>query len=174
LERLVINEDRLYGNWPQWDYRIEDATVERTFEINLSTFRRHGSPYTSMVQGLIALSYHASVLQRLHSGPLANQLAGETTHLIARANRFILECLENLCELSRCQRINKKDEALYEKLSEGCCQIQRKTWFLSQRMQRIQVAERVFNVFRVREAVQKQKWVSAVLGCGLATVKRRI
>ena len=62
LEKLVTKKGLLRGNWPQWDYIIEDSAVEKMFRINSLTFYRENSTYPNISHQLIALSYRAQLL----------------------------------------------------------------------------------------------------------------
>ena len=165
LERLMTNEGRLRGKWPHWDYEIKDRAVQKMFEFNRDTFRRPDSPYSPAMHELIALSYHAHALTRLHPGPISDALATESTCIVTRANRFILECLERLRDLSVQEYSFAPVEELNRRLSDGCARVRREAWHLTKRMERLQFVEGIFRFFGVREAVQEGTRVSTLLGC---------
>ncbi len=153
LERIAVKENRLTGEWPNWDYRIEDETVERMFRINASTFRRRNSPYTRMVQSLIALSYHASLL-RIYKGPVAYKLFKESRKLINRVNTHTIDKIEEMHALTLNPNPEKEIEEFYGELSTGYQEYLREGEKLTNKMLRLQVTERTFKWFGIGEMIQ--------------------
>lgn len=169
LERALVNERKLRGEWPHWDYEIEETAVQAMFELNRRTFRRVDSPYSPMMHALIALSYHAHALKRLHPGPTSDALLAEATGAITRANEFVLDCLERLRDLALLPHGSGAVDDLNRHLSAACIRFRGEVWSLVQKMERLQFAERVFQRFGVREAVQTSFWISKLLGCQIDT-----
>ena len=166
LEQLVIREGRRRGVWPHWDYEMADATVERLFEINLRTFRRPGSAFSGLMHTLIALSYHADVLVRLHPGPAADRLREAARDLIARANLAVIDCLERACNLATAASADEVAVAALDgDLQEQCQGFQYECNSLTNRMLRLQAAERVFSRFRLRAKVQERAGLLRLFDC---------
>ena len=165
LETLVIKEGKLRGTWPHWDYVMDDPTVERMFQINMKTFRAKDSTYSSLMHSLIALSYHGAAMNRLHPGPATSSLVSASGALVIRANRFIVECLQTALDLARAGAGDAEVARLHAKLKDGCTEYRREVLGLTNRMLRLQVADRVFGFFNVRQEAQGQRILWRLLGC---------
>ena len=96
LEKLVKRKGLLRGQWPQWDYRIQDDAAEKMFRINALTFYRENSTYPELSHKLIALSYRSELLQRFYPGTKSQKLKNESLSLIKNCNEFTLDCLLNI------------------------------------------------------------------------------
>jgi len=96
LEILVKRKGLLSGQWPQWDYRIQDDAVEKMFRINAHTFYRENSHYPELSHHMIALSYRSELIQRFYPGKKSQKLKNEAINLIRNCNKFTLDCLLNI------------------------------------------------------------------------------
>lgn len=155
LERRVIKDGLIRGNWPNWDYRIKDPAVEQMFRINLATFRQKDSGYGKLAHSLTALAYHAHVIWRLHPGPAAAQLNQETGALILKSNAFILDHIVKMYKLTA-RLVSKKDlEDLAGSIRKGCGELTAEAEAISRKMDRLQLVEKKFTKSGVSEVVQK-------------------
>jgi radical SAM superfamily enzyme YgiQ (UPF0313 family) len=155
LERMLVNKKKLIGSWPNWNYTIDDDIVDKMFRINLKTFRRKESPYSELMHHSIALAYHAYTLKRLHDGPIANELASESMNLITEINKFIVDKIEKMRNLTVNSSIDEDTEKLYDELSMNCKNYFPRMNVLTGKMMRLSVTERVFQSFGVKDTVQQ-------------------
>ncbi|NOZ81591.1 MAG: B12-binding domain-containing radical SAM protein [Candidatus Micrarchaeota archaeon] len=142
LERLVINEKLIRGEWPNWDYRIKDDAVQKMFEINLATFRRKGSNYSQLAHTLIALFYRAHVVNRIYPGKVSRNLLDKTKKLIEKSNRFILEKILGMYRLTA--EAEPETEELFLSIRDGSKRLLSEAKSLSRAMHRLQILERKF------------------------------
>lgn len=157
LEKMLINNKRLLGSWPNWNYEIFDEVVERMFKINYLTFRRKDSLYSRLVESTIALAYHAYTIKRLHKGPIADEIVKKVNKLIPEINAFILKEIGKMYGLAL-GHIEKSDiEKLYEDISNGCKKYLRLIDKITRKMLRLQVIEHIFDSFGVKDVVQKYR-----------------
>ena len=154
LERKVIKEDLLQGNWPNWDYRIKDPDVDRMFRINLATFRRPDSGYSRLAHSLIALAYGAYVVLRLYPGPAASKVYGETGELIRKSNAFVLDHVLKMYTLTAKQNTQEDLDLLAGSIREGCSGLATEAEQLTRRMNRLQLVEKKFRQAGVSGALQ--------------------
>jgi radical SAM superfamily enzyme YgiQ (UPF0313 family) len=155
LERILINKNNLIGSWPHWNYIIDDESVERMFKINLNTFRGKNSQYSELMQLLIALSYQAYTLRRLHEGPVSNELFLKTSELIKKINISIIEKIESMCDMSINSTSDENVEKFYNELSMNCQKFLESAYDLRNKMKRLSIAENVFQNFAIKDLVQK-------------------
>ncbi|MDP3066189.1 MAG: radical SAM protein, partial [Methanobacteriaceae archaeon] len=142
LEKLVKRKNLLKGQWPHWDYKIEDNAVEKMFRINALTFYGKNSPYPSLSHQLIALSYRSQLLNRFYPGKKSQKLQKETKNLIKTSNKFTLE---NLLEVYRMVAYQEdKIDDLNQKIENFYGDLTLKTSDLSERMGRFQLVEKKF------------------------------
>ena len=154
LEKRLVRDGLIRGSWPNQDYRIPDPAVEQMFRINLATFRVPGSGYAKLAHTLIALSYRAAVVRRLYSGPVAKELAEETTALVAKGNTFVLDQILKMYALTA-RLVSKKDiDDLAASIHDGSRDLIREADALSRRLDRLQQAERKFRKSGVPGEVQ--------------------
>jgi len=162
LEQKVIREGLIRGNWPNWDYRIKDPSVEQMFRINLATFRRKGSGYATLVHTMIALAYRARVVDRLCSGPAARDLNGETGELIVKCNAFVLEHFIKMYKLTA-RLVAKQDiDDLEASIRTGCRQLFGEADAIAKKMDRLQLAERKFRARGVPGDVQNSSFLRKI------------
>jgi hypothetical protein len=155
LERNVIKDGLLQGSWPNWDYRIKDADVDRMFRINLATFRRPNGGYSRLAHSLIALAYGAYVVRRLYPGPAADKAYGETGDLIRRSNAFILDHVLKMYALTAKQVAEEDLDHLAGSIQDGCTGLAREAEELTRRMNRLQLVEKKFKKAGVSGGLQQ-------------------
>jgi radical SAM superfamily enzyme YgiQ (UPF0313 family) len=154
LERRVIKDGLIKGNWPNWDYRIRDPSVEQMFRINLATFRHKDSGYGTLAHSLIALAYRAHVVWRLYPGPAAAQLNQETGELIMKSNTFVLDHILKMYKLTA-KLVSKKDiDELAGSIKKGCSELSAEANELNKKMNRLQLVEKRFGYAGVSGALQ--------------------
>ncbi len=154
LERRVIRDGLIKGNWPNRDYRIRDPAVDLMFRINLATFRRKDSGYSKLAHTLIALAYRAFVIRRLYPGPAAQQLNGETGDLIAKSNAFVLDHIMRMYALTA-RLVSRQDvDELAGLIHTGCLDLVKEAEQITARMNRLQQAEKKFRQVGVPGEVQ--------------------
>lgn len=155
LEKMLIANNRLLGSWPNWNYEIFDEAVERIFKINCLTFRKKDSLYPRLAESTIALAYHAYTLERLHNGPIADEIVKDVNKMITEINDFIIKGILKMYELA-ISRIEKSDiESLYEDISNGCQKYLELINEITLKMLRLQVTENIFDSFGIKDVVQK-------------------
>lgn len=155
LERTLIDKKKLIGSWPHWNYVIDDESVEKMFKMNLNTFRGKNSRYSELMHLLIALSYQAYTLKRLHRGPVANELFLKTIELIKEINIFIIEKIEIMRDMSINSASDENVEKFYDELSMNCQKFLELAYNLRNKMKRLSVAENVFQNFAIKDLVQR-------------------
>jgi len=155
LERMLVNKKKLTASWPNWNYTIDDNLVEKMFRINLKTFRRKGSPYSELMHHSIALAYHAYTLKKLHNGPIARELALESINLITEINKFIVDKIEKMRNLTVNSSRDADIEKLYDELSIDCKNYFPRMNRLIGKMMRLSITERVFQSFGIKDTVQQ-------------------
>jgi hypothetical protein len=142
LEKLVRRKNLLRGQWPHWDYRIEDDAVEKMFRINALTFYRENSHYPALSHQLIALSYRSQLINRLYPGKKSQKLQKETEKLIRTSNE---STLENLLEIYRRVAYGENEiDDLYHQMEVFYGILTRKASNLSDRMGKLQLVEKKF------------------------------
>lgn len=163
LETLAKKEGLINGNWPRPGYRIKDNRIERMFRIHIRTFHRENSPYTAVVHQNIAFSYHLHVLKRLHPGRVVDEISSEANRLVSKANCFIAAKLEEMYKMSEHELDDTEIEAFYKDLSGKCNDFYKEIIKLSNRMNRVSIADKVFNRFSVRESAQQTTAIRKIL-----------
>lgn len=162
LERQVIRDGLRQGNWPNWDYRIEDGDVDRMFRISLATFRRPDSGYSRLAHSLIALAYGSSAAQRLCPGPAAEDMGTETGALITKSTGFVLDQILKMYALTATESPMEELDRLAGSVHDGCTQLSGEAEALMHRMHRIQHVERMFRKAGVAGAAQHSpllRWI---------------
>jgi len=144
LEKLVRRKGLLRGEWPQWDYTIEDQGVEKMFRINSLTFYRENSPYPDLSHHLIALSYRAQLLKRFYPGGMSRKLANETLDIIKKSNAFTLEKLLKIYKITADNEIDGEINLLYNEMEKFYLNLNKKAEKLSDKMLRFQIVEQKF------------------------------
>ncbi len=144
LEKLVIRKGLLRGEWPQWDYVLEDNAVEKMFRINRLTFYRENSHYSELSHKLIALSYRSQLIQHFYPGKKAQKLKKETNNLIRNSNDFTIDSLLNVYSMVAESRIEDKLNTLAGKMSLFYTNQSNKADELAERMWRFQLVEKKF------------------------------
>jgi anaerobic magnesium-protoporphyrin IX monomethyl ester cyclase len=154
LERRVIRDGLIKGNWPNQDYQIRDPGVDQMFRINLATFRQKDSGYSKLAHNLIALAYRTYVVRRLYPGPVAKDLHDETTALITKSNTFVLDQILKMYALTA-RLVSKKDlDDLAGSIRTGCNDLVKEAEVLTGRLDRLQQAEKKFRKTGVPGEVQ--------------------
>ncbi len=154
LERMLVKDGGLRGRWPNWNYEIKDALVEKMFKINCLTFRRKESPYSRLAESTIAMAYHAYALKRLHKGPAADRLAGEARDLTKDINRFILKEMMEMYDLTLRKTEEEDINKLYNEIATGCDRRLASMKKTTDRMLRLQAIEGIFDMLGVKESAQ--------------------
>lgn len=155
LERMLVNEGKLLGSWPNWNYEIRDALVERMFKINCLTFRHDSSYYSRLAESTIALAYHAYALGRLHPGALTDSLVLETDRLMGEINASTLKMMLRMYDLTLNSIKEEDTELLRKEIMQGCLAHLKSISKLTHRMRILQNSDRIFRMFGVRDTMQK-------------------
>ena len=144
LEKLVKRKGLLKGEWPHWDYRIQDDAVEKLFRLNSLTFYRENSLYPELSHKLIALSYRSHLLQHFYPGKKSGNLKDETERLISKVNTFTLESLIQIYSFvgeseikENLNRLSNEMDVFYGNYAERASK-------LGEKMGRFQVVEKKF------------------------------
>lgn len=160
LEKLVGRKNLLRGQWPHWDYRIEDNAVEKMFRINELTFYRRNSPYPALSHQLIALSYRSHLINRLYPGKKSQKLQNETRKLICTSNESTLENLLEIYSMVACGEV--EIDPLFHKMEAYYLFLTKKATDLSERMARFQVVEKKFRKHGVDNYLQNSKTMERI------------
>lgn len=144
LEKLVIRKKLLSGQWPNWDYKIEDNAVEKMFRINSLTFYGKNSPYSDLSHRLIALSYRSELIKRFYPGRKSKKLANETEALIRKSNEFTLEKLLQVYEIMAYPELEGEIEHLKHEMIDFYLNLTKEATSLSEKMWRFQLIENKF------------------------------
>ena len=164
LEKQVIEENLLQGKWPNWDYKIKDMAVEQMFRINTATFRKKESNFATLAHGNISFSYHASVVTRLYPGAVSQKLRSDTTALIIKSNRFIIDNLLELYRLVATLKSEDEINALFTTINDGSKDLTRESRNLSFKMLYLQTIEKSFRKIGFTQRAQNSKAVKWVFG----------
>lgn len=160
LEKLVKRKNLLRGQWPHWDYRVEDDAVEKMFRINALTFYREGSPYPALSHKLIALSYRSYLINRFYPGKKSQTLQNKTKNLILTSNEFTLK---NLLEIYSMVAYDKVEiDPLYHKMEAFYLSLTKKASVLSDKMARFQLVEKKFKKHGVDNYLQNSKTMERI------------
>jgi anaerobic magnesium-protoporphyrin IX monomethyl ester cyclase len=154
LERRVVKDGLIKGDWPNWDYQIRDPAVDLMFRINLATFRRRNSGYAKLAHTLIALAYRSRVVRRLYPGPASKELNEQTGELIARSNAFILDHILKMYKLTNRLVSKPEIDELALTIHNGCRPFVEEADALAKRMDRLQLVEKKFRRTGVPGEVQ--------------------
>ena len=154
LERLVKRKGLLRGNWPHWDYRIQDDATEKMFRINAITFYREQSPYPELSHKLIALSYRTELLQRFYPGSKSRKLKKKALSLIQNCNEFTLDCLIEIYRMVPETGIENKIHLLAQKMDDSYGHSSKNADKLAEKMWRFQVVGKKFQEHGVNNYLQ--------------------
>ena len=144
LDQLVRRKGLLRGEWPSYDYKIEDSSMERMFRIIALTFYRKGSHYPTLSQEMIAVYYRAGMIKRFYPSNKSQKIAEEINQLVIKFNGFVLE---NLLETYRLTAEMESDEELndlYRNINDGCMYFREEINYLSLKMGKFQMIQRKF------------------------------
>lgn len=120
LDIYVRRKRLLTGEWPSYDYRILDNSVEKMFRINALTFYRKDSPYPTLSQQMIAIYYRAAMLERLYNSKRTSKLSRLTNSLIVNFNQMVLENFLQVYGLTADLKSKNEIDELYLKINEDC------------------------------------------------------
>lgn len=162
LERLVKRKGLLMGDWPHWDYRIQDDATEKMFRINALTFYRDQSPYPELSHKLIALSYRSELLQRFYPGKKAQKLKNEALNLIQTCNEFTLECLLDIYRMVPETGIEEKLEILANKMDQCYGDSSKNVDKLAEKIWRFQVLGKKFQEQGVDDYLQDSATIGKI------------
>jgi len=162
LERLVKRKGLLRGEWPHWDYRIQDDATEKMFRVNAITFYRENSSYPELSHKLIALSYRAELLQRFYPGRKARKLKKEAFNLIQNCNEFTLDCLLDIYHMVPETGIEKNIELLNHKMDHNYGGYSKKSGELADRMWRFQLVSKKFQEHGVDDYFQDSRTMGKI------------
>jgi len=144
LEQLVKRKGLLMGQWPHWDYRIQDDAVEKMFRLNSLTFYRENSPYPELSHKLIALSYRSNLLQHFYPGKKSEKIQDETICLIKDTNEFTLQSLIEIYSLVAEKIIEEDINSLFKKMNVFYENSTKKASEMAEKMGRFQLVEKKF------------------------------
>jgi len=144
LERMVKRKGLLRGQWPHWDYRVQDDAVEKMFRLNTLTFYQENSPYPELSHKLIALSYRSNLLQHFYPGKKSVKLQDETLNLIMDTNEFTLQSLLGIYSLVAERIIEDDINNLSQEMKVFYENYAKKASELAEKMGRFQLLEKKF------------------------------
>jgi len=162
LEKLVKRKGLLRGQWPHWDYRIQDDAVEKMFRLNTLTFYRRNSPYPELSHKLIALSYRSELLQRFYPGKKSQKLKNETKKLIRTSNEFTLNSLLQIYGMVAESGIEEEVNILSEKMDLFYGNTDKKVEELIARMLRFQMVGKEFQARGVDDYLQNSQTLGRI------------
>lgn len=162
LERLVKRKGLLMGDWPHWDYRIQDDATEKMFRINALTFYREQSSYPELSHKVIALSYRSELLQRFYPGKKAQKLKNEALNLIQTCNEFTLECLLDIYRMVPETGIEEKLEILANKMDQYYGDSSKNVDKLAEKIWRFQVLGKKFQEQGVDDYLQDSATIGKI------------
>ena len=162
LEKLVKHKGLLRGEWPHWDYRIQDDAVEKMFRINALTFYAENSKYPELSHHLIALSYRSQLIKRFYPGKTSEKLGKETTDLIWKSNHFTLECLLEVYRMVVESEIEEEINLLYKRMDDFYRRLQSEANALNEKMWRFQLLEKKFQNQGLDEYFQNSSTLSRI------------
>ncbi|HHY00122.1 MAG TPA: radical SAM protein [Methanothermobacter sp.] len=154
LERLVKRKGLLRGDWPHWDYRIQDDATEKMFRINALTFYQENSPYPELSHKLIALSYRSELNQRFYPGTKSHKLKKETMNLIQNCNKITLKCLVDIYRMVPETGIEEKIDRLAHEMKNFYGDRSKKADKLAEKMWRFQFVGKKFQKHGVEDYFQ--------------------
>jgi anaerobic magnesium-protoporphyrin IX monomethyl ester cyclase len=144
LETLTRRKKLIYGNWPHWNYRIEDDAVEKMFRLISLTFYHEDSAYSELSHKNIALSYRAQLIKHLYPGNPSEKLLKKNSELIKRFNKFNLEIILQIYHLTGENDWQDGLEEINYKLQKNFPDFIKDTNNLSQKMLKLQLLEQGF------------------------------
>lgn len=155
LECMLQKENKLKGEWPNWDYEIENEQVNRMCQIYKKTFRDKTTAYGYMVHLNIALGYNAKLIERLHPGVIQTNLTYDSERLIININKFIGKQVSILSS-SLDRNWQEKEIAEFRKnLEKGCKERIKSMEIINQKITNLVLAEHIFSKFGIRQRAQK-------------------
>ncbi|MBM4241916.1 MAG: B12-binding domain-containing radical SAM protein [Euryarchaeota archaeon] len=157
LENLVMRNNLRRGQWPNWDYKIEDDAVERMFRINSLTFYRINSSYTGLSHQIIAQAYRAQIIGKFYPGKPSQKIMSETQDLVRRFNEFTLKNLIAIYKLTAELKSKEEIDNLYKKIENECQNFINDAKIISDRMWRLQILERKFGYMDLDDVIRNSK-----------------
>ena len=144
--------------------------VQRAFDIYRVVFRAP-SAHCTLKDQLIRLGYRAAVVLYRCAGPSAAALHGAAAELIAAANGFIADRMDELLALGEVtpevfagEELPPAIAAFKHSLDEGCRRYLEKATALHAELGRLQTTERVFKRYGLQSMVQETSWVRGLFG----------
>jgi anaerobic magnesium-protoporphyrin IX monomethyl ester cyclase len=162
LEKLVRHKGLLRGEWPQWDYRIQNDAVEKMFRINALTFYGENSKYSELSHHLIALSYRSQLIKRFYPGKTSRKLGKETIDLIKKSNDFTLESLLEIYRMVAESEIEEKINLLYQRMDDFYGGLRKEADELDEKMWRFQLLEKKFQKQGLDDYFQNSSTLSRI------------
>lgn len=162
LESLVKRKELLKGNWPHWDYRIQDDAVEKLFRLNSLTFYRENSIYPELSHKLIALSYRSHLLQHFYPGKKSGHLKDETERLISNVNTFTLQSLLQIYSFVGESEIGENLNRLSHEMDVFYGNHMDRASEFGERMGRLQVVEKKFREQGVGDYFQNSQTLGRI------------
>jgi radical SAM superfamily enzyme YgiQ (UPF0313 family) len=144
LETLVRRKKLIKGQWPRWNYKIEDDAVEKMFRLNLLTFHHENSAYSDLTHQMIALSYRSHLIQRLYPGKESSRIHISVLDLIKSFNEFNLEKLLDIYHLTAEDHISKGLDEINSQLQENYPQFIKESQSITNKMNKLQILEKQF------------------------------
>lgn len=144
LETLVRRKKLIQGQWPHWNYKIEDDAVEKMFRLNLLTFHHEHSAYSDLTHQMIALSYRSQLIQRLYPGKDSSQIKIETLNLIKSFNEFNLEKLLDIYHLTAEDQFSEGLDEINSQLQDNYPHFIKEGQSITNKMNKLQILEKQF------------------------------
>lgn len=145
LEKLVKHKGLLKGNWPHWDYQIQDEATEKMFRINALTFYQKNSIYPELSHKLIALSYRSELIQRFYPGQKTRKLKKESTRIIQNCNEHTLNYLLGIYSMVLENELNDEIDHLSQEMNKFYSESSKKVDKLTEKMWRLQLVGKKFH-----------------------------
>lgn len=147
LERMLLHEKNIKGQWPNWDYTIKDEKVENMCRIYKETFRDSTTRYARMVHLNIALGYNSKLLKRIHPGSNAEMLAAEADDIVVDVNSFIGSMVAKLSSSLDDPWKPKQISSFKDILGKGSNRRIQRIDDLNRRISNFILAEKIFSRF---------------------------
>jgi hypothetical protein len=163
LEGLVNRTGLVRGEWPEWDYVLEDPAVDKMCDAYRQIFRVPESLYGGTAHALIALGYYGAVVQRLCPGAVSNGLAQECTRLIADWNTWLIGAMRSLRDVSLADDA-ERIASLREEVAGKSIEFSGRSQDIERRLVRHQRNYKVFRFFAVNDALDQSLLLRKLLG----------
>jgi anaerobic magnesium-protoporphyrin IX monomethyl ester cyclase len=154
LEGLVNRTGLVRGEWPEWDYVLEDPAVDKMCDAYRLIFRAPESAYGGTAHALIALGYYAAVVQRLCPGAVSSGLEQDCARLVTGWNTWLIGAMRSLRDISLTGDA-ENIASLREEVDGRSIEFSRRIQNIERRLVRHQRNYKVFRFFAVNDALDQ-------------------